>query len=442
MHRRAGRFRFFLRWATLALVGWLAYALLRACWVAIYVGMPVYDWAWYLPVTLLLVGLPIYTTWGLPRLKVASVVLAGLLGIVVIAFNGFGQAIYLWPGRSPPAPISFWAYSDFRDTPETILRDIQAAGGYIYYGPGSAPIEGERAQALAAKLRRLGEYNIQVYLVPPIADFLSTPVRREWLARARSAADFIRRENLSNVIGIIGDIELPVNRPLDILWTDQTEFALTVQELRAGVNAIRQEHPNLQIGITATWAHYLDMLDGDSDLSLVMRSPMDPPGGWDFTNSMSYSSFFPPDWRAYYVYQTELAIAKRYPPGQVTHLVGLVGGGTPPRLLDFDDLVRDARLSRAMGVREIVVYRLDGSLEAFGDDFIRRLTVAVNGPQPETALVVPFSRQASLVFYGVVAADALLDIRGRWGCLWLVWAMASGLIVRHTTTHLSKRTNR
>ena len=109
--------------------------------------------------------------------------------------------------------------------------------------------------------------------------------------------------------------------------------------------------------------------------------------------------------------------------------IGLVGGGFPwEPVLNFDDLVRDARLSRALGVREIVVFQLDGAHQQFGPDFVRRFTAAVNSPQPE--VVVPFSRPASLLIYGAAVADALLDAHGLWGWLWIAWAIVCVFTVR------------
>ncbi len=138
---------------------------------------------------------------------------------------------------------------------------------------------------------------------------------------------------------------------------------------------------------------------------------------------MTYSSYFPSAWRAYYVYVVERAMARRYPAAPASHLIGLVGGGFPGEaLLDFEDLVRDARISRALGVREIVVFQLDGALRAWGDDFVRRLNAAVNGSQPSVSVAVPFSRPASAMLYSAVVADGLLDIR-KWGLVWIAWAI-------------------
>ncbi len=68
-----------LRWTVLTLVGWLAYALLRALWAIIYLGAPSYDWIWYLPVAALIISLPVFITWRLPLTRTASVTFAGLL---------------------------------------------------------------------------------------------------------------------------------------------------------------------------------------------------------------------------------------------------------------------------------------------------------------------------------------------------------------------------
>jgi hypothetical protein len=122
-------------------------------------------------------------------------------------------------------------------------------------------------------------------------------------------------------------------------------------------------------------------------------------------------------------------MARRCPDCQRSYLIGIVGYSPEP-LLDFDDLVRDARLSRAMGAQEIVVFYLNGALRDFGDDFVHRLTAAVNGTDPDLTVRVPFSRPASLILYGITFADALLDVRSWKGLLLAAgWMVASGVIV-------------
>ncbi|HEX9372422.1 MAG TPA: hypothetical protein VF897_15515, partial [Roseiflexaceae bacterium] len=85
-------------------------------------------------------------------------------------------------------------------------------------------------------------------------------------------------------------------------------------------------------------------------------------------------------------------------------------------------------ISRALGVREIVVFQLNGALKVFGSDFVRRFSAAVNGPQAPASVVVPFSRLVSLAHYGLAAGDALLDSRGPRVWLGIGWALISGMI--------------
>jgi hypothetical protein len=414
---------------TLALAGWLIYALTRALGLMIAMGTMFYDWQWYLALTLLLVSLTTHFLVRHLRPRLARL-LFSVLGIWLIAgYSSFGQRIRLEPGQYPPVLISFWAYSDFRQSSERLLNDLQAAGGRIYLDTGNS-FSGERGQALAAGLRRLAEHNLEVYLVPTASDFLSVPTRREWIANVQDVVAFIQREHLENVRGLIGDAEHPMHTPFDPFGLDRNGVSQTVFDFRSLQTALHHEHPDLRLGVTTTWPQYADGLDGDSDLALILRSPVDPPGGWDFIDLMTYSSYFPASWRAYYVYWLERAMQLRYPQAEVSHLIGLVGGGFPwEPLLDFDELARDGRLSRALGVREIIVFQLDGALKTFGDDFVRRLTVAINGPQSEPVLV-PFSRPASVIFYGLAVADALLDVRGQGWWLGLSWVIVSGLITR------------
>ncbi len=421
------------RWIVLTAIGWLSYSLVRGLRTMVYLSAPLYDWTWYVPVIALLIGVPIWIVQRLPLTPKTGLALTGLLIWVCAGYDGWGQNIYLQPDNSAQVRISFWAYSGLHTGPESVLQDIQDTGGHIYLDAGS--FEGEHGLALATELRALARYGIQVYLSPPLSDFLSSPVHHEWITSAQNEAAFVQHEKLTNVRGLIGDAELPLNAKLDIFGTDSANFSQTVTDLREGIATLHQRHPGLDIGVTAIWIQHLDGFDGDSDLSVLMRSPVDPPGGWDFVNVMTYSSYFPSEWRAYYVYLVEQAMSKRYPTRPISHLIGLVGGGFPHEpLLDFDDLVRDARLSRSLGVSEIVVFQLNGALKVFGHDFVQRLTAAVNGPQNDSTLRVPFSRPASAMLYGIATADAALDIRHPLGfLLWLGWAVSSAWVVRRST---------
>jgi hypothetical protein len=189
-------------------------------------------------------------------------------------------------------------------------------------------------------------------------------------------------------------------------------------------------HSELDLGVTAEWPLYLDHADGDADLSRLLQSTVDPPGGWAWINAMTYSSYLPLSWRTYYVYLVETALAQLYPDRRPSHLLGLLAAGNPGEPeLDFDELVRDARLSRALGVPEIVIYKLTPAvLREHGDDVIRRLDRTVN-ETPSEKLQVPFSRPASVLVYGVAALDVLLDMTG-WGVLVLLaWGLVCGLLV-------------
>jgi len=429
--------RFALRWAALTLLGWLAYVLLRALWTMIDLGAQPYDWLWYLVLIGAGIGLPACLLWrrpcGASIRRMSIVAYVAFLIAAIVGYYGFGQVTHLDLGNAAPVRISFWTGMDFRHAPETLLKDLSDAGGRVYYGAGGYyPLEGDRREALAASIRRLAEFGVEVYLATPSGDnFLSVPVHQEWIASTQAAAAFVRREGLLNVRGFIGDAEPPLGLAPDILGAERAEFDRAVTAYRDAMATIRRDAPGLEIGVTAVWAHYVDRLDGDADLAVLMRSPVDPPGEWDFVNLMTYSSYFAPEQRAYSVYLLERAMARLYPAERVSHLIGLVGGGMPGEpLLDFDGLVRDARLSRALGVREAGVFQLDGALAAFGPDFVRRLSEAVNDPPNGTRVAVPFSRPISLAFFGIAAADAMLDILGSRAGLLIAWSIVSGWLAR------------
>ena len=420
-----------LRWLTLILVGWLTYALTRALWTIVHLGVPLFDWQWYLSIIALLIGLLARLAWHLPRSKLSTGVFIGLLIWTLVGYNGFGQEKQFYPAHTPPIRISFWAPWEISAAPEMALQDLRSAGSSLYLSIGGQQLLEENVQSLIDGLRRLAKHGIKVYLAVRASDYLSVPVHDEWIANTQLAAAVVHREGLTNVRGIIGDVEQPKHVSLDIWGTDRAAFSQAMRDLEGLIQWTRHEYPDLKLGVTAFLLLYLDSVDADSDLSIIHRSSVDPPGNWDFVNAMTYSSYFPSSWRAYYVYLVERVMTRLYPDLQVSHLIGLAVKGNPGEpVLGFDDLVRDAQLSRAMGVSEVVVYKLNSqALKVFGDDFIRQLVAAVNDTQPDTAVRVPFSRPVSVLIFGTVAVDALLDVRNWKGLLLIGWMVTSGLIV-------------
>lgn len=435
MNKRYRLLKFIIIWIVFVVLGWLGYALLRGLATIIYLDVPFYDWQWYVPLILLLLGAPAYLLWSVLRhskLRIsrgAVVIFAALIFWIVVGCNGFDQSVTLNPTDHAPVPISFWAYSDFRQMPEALLKDIQAARGAIYLDAGTRPFDDEGRAAFVAAMRRLADYDIPVYWAVPAPNFLSAPVAAHWVANVRRAAELVTRENLSAVRGLIGDVEPPLNEPFDWLGSRRNEFEAAVNAYRELQTDLRHDYPDLRLGVTAMWAHFVDTLDGDADLSIVMRSPLDPPDGWDFVNLMTYSSYYPESWRPYYVYVYERAMERLCPAEQVSHLLGLVGGGMPGEpAMNFEELARDGRISRALGVREIAVFQLDGALQMFGDDFVRRLNEAVNGEEAIGLVEVPFSRPVSIMFYGIAVADSLLDAFYSRVWLLVLWISVSVLL--------------
>jgi hypothetical protein len=272
----------------------------------------------------------------------------------------------------------------------------------------------------------LSAYNIAVILVPDISDFLSAPVHTEWISNTLTLADFVENRNLRNVRGFIGDAEAPLHTPFVSLKSAATGVSKATRNLADFIDAFHKQYPDQEIGITAVWPLYVDRIDNDNDLAVLWRSPVDPPGGWDFVNVMVYSSFLPENHRAYWVASTERYMAHRFPSSQVSFLIGLVGGGFPwEPLLDFDSLVDDALICRALGADEIVVFQINGALRSFGNDFVQRFATAVNEPKENLTVTISFSRPSSIRHFAYALLDAILNVRGPQIWLWLLWVVSS-----------------
>ena len=91
--------------------------------------------------------------------------------------------------------------------------------------------------------------------------------------------------------------------------------------------------------------------------------------------------------------------------------------------------MRDARISRALGAQDIVVFQLNGALQTFGNDVVRRLDSAVNGPGASISPIeVPVARLVSLEIYGLALLDALFDFHGAGLPVAVVWMGISASI--------------
>jgi len=421
------------RWLGLCLLGWLLYAVIRTTLGLIYLGIPWFDWQWYGALIALLGLLTLFLAGfrlGRPRG-------AGLFTLLtlwlVLGFGGFGQSLTLRPNQAPPVPISFWAGAELGSAaPAELLTDIHAAGGQLYLNVSEDSFDGARRQTLIRQLSRLNTFGIGAYLVVNASNYISVPVSAEWVSGVRKAAAFVQAEKLTNIRGLIGDAEPPYKLPLDYLGLDTQGFNTTVQSYAELLTFMSQTHPGLQLGFTAGWPQYVDTLDGDSDLSLILRSPVDPPQSWTYVNMMTYSSYLPdPAWRPYFMYLVEHELPRQYAQHPLSYLIGIVGYPPEP-LLTFDELVRDAQISRAMRADEVVIFRLEGSLKEFGPDFVRRLTAQVNGPAAPESLTVPFSRPVSILLFLQLFFDSLLDLRHWPGLLLLGWGALSAFLIRRS----------
>src|SRR5262249_25034723 len=113
----------FWRWLGLTLTGLLAYGLFRALWTIIVLGAALADWQWYIPLSICLILLPITLSWHWPSGRAAWLMFGGALAWLLTGYAGFGYREPLQVAGTPPIRISYWAYTDFRYMPDSVLAD-------------------------------------------------------------------------------------------------------------------------------------------------------------------------------------------------------------------------------------------------------------------------------------------------------------------------------
>src|SRR6266545_5853398 len=150
----------FWRWLGLTIAGLVAYVLLRALWTVIELGTLLADWQWYVPLSLCLILLPIRLSWQWPSGRLAWLAFGGALVWLLTGYAGFGASEHLQVAGTPPIRISYWAYTDFRHMPESVLADLHATHATLYLHAPTTSFEDVNAADLTTGLQRLATYQI------------------------------------------------------------------------------------------------------------------------------------------------------------------------------------------------------------------------------------------------------------------------------------------
>ena len=417
---RAGYFRSLLSFLLILLI----LALTRALFIFVSLGAPIYDWQWYIGIICILILILLRVFRILHGFKLFIIILSILILWIVPGYFGFWRKRHLDLTDSPHLRISYWTGSGIIRTSNRILGDLNATSSTLYISIGRNEFDGEYTNSLVKGIRRIAGYNVPVYLCPRASDFVSLPVYGEWAENVRSAVQLVRRENLQNVHGIIGDVEKPYISPWGFFAPRSDELSDMISSQEKLIRYIQREHSDLEIGITAFIWLYLDDCDEDADLSGILKTTANPLQEWDFINVMTYSSFFPSSWRPYFVYLVEKVISNQLPQKRTSYLIGLIGkAGVGEPLMEPGDIVRDARIIRATGAEEVIVYQLIPAVQRYGDDFVKNIYGRVNNSIGKE-VIVPFSRPVSLMVYGILLADVILALLSYKGIIVLLLLMA------------------
>jgi hypothetical protein len=422
--------------------------LLGAYVAAVFTGTPL------LPLVLLGYGLVVFSLYAMAVLIVtlgsgrewlnsntdrgALIVLAGLVLLAAVSWNGFGRILTFGP-TTDRVRLSFWGNWNAANLPDDVLAALRDVDATVYVFTGEALLDDDVRDEFREAMVRYAAYDVEVVLasvLPSHDGFVSVLNYGPYISYTERLLGFAQAANLPAIVGVIADAEPPYSvvdpwqRESARDWVfkengryrrwDAAEYSQALWAYSAYVDRFQRRHPGLRVMVSTIQSAVFDALDGDSDLSIAYKFAAYPPNNWDVINVQLYSSDRSDKDAAYFTWQgvklAQFVLGER--PFSVS--VGIVGEGSMQGEAGFQRLVDDILLCRALGVEEVIVFTLGRGTKAFGPDFVSRLEQAVNAP---SRLEIGFSRLGSLTPYGASLWDAVVDLRGGRGLIVLSWCM-------------------
>jgi len=213
--------------------------------------------------------------------------------------------------------------------------------------------------------------------------------------------------NLTNVIGFSFDLE----RQNDTCAHSKVLLNLAIDNLKKSIQIIRTSHPGYRIDVTGGIWMMFDKLPLGGSFELYKQHALMSITDWDFYAWQLYrgNAVDPQsDPNSTDIFERIYSSVKFLGANKTTPIFGMTGVGDygPNNCslnnisCNFQGLIRDCKIARALGVKEVQFYTLcdagvyknvyyPSMFEAYGEDFLDVLNESVNGLENPEILIIP-----------------------------------------------------
>ncbi len=335
-----------------------------------------------------------------------------LLANGIALFYGYGYDIVLNPAENN-IHISFWTGWNADAYNHTLLARLQSYNCSLYLFVPETIID-DNPNEFNSSLVRFANYSINVYItIGAYGDYIAIYNSKQYQTKVLEIAQWIKTNNHSNVKGFAADVEWPYSL---ISERDKAQDLLGYLQfgryIFSQVNYTAYHQAVLDYNKTNEELHKLgfeshmvgmiwdmdDYADGDPAIQNIMQFAAVPPHNYDVYNYMVYRALddngvnYP---GSYFTYYYVNQMINRFGRDTISVSLGVTGVGV---YRDFYQVTQDVRICKALGVKEVVIFLLAGSVgltEAYGNgiDAIDDLFYEINLP---TKVHVSYDRLMSI----------------------------------------------
>ena len=362
------------------------------------------------------------------RRNLIGIALIAFLGInTLLSYNGYNLDVII-PDTDNEIKISFWSHWNASGYSDELLNQLKIFNSSLYVFTPDHVVESQPS-AFNDSMHRFMNYSIEIYLcATPFGDFSAIYNWERYRNKTLEIAQFIISENLTTCVkGFINDVESPhyfTDELFAFLNTgdliglgryicnsaNSQEYLEAVQ----GYGLLNDELQALgfETHITAMLQGLIDIVDYDTSVQSLLQYAAFPPYNYDIYNVMLYRSIVEGDTylvesNPYFTSSYIKLMKHKFGTDAVSISLGVVNQGV---YQDFNEIVTDVKICKDMGVKEVVIFKLQGThglTGAFGYN-TSAISVLNNSIYVNSDTVIRYERSATLSQTLIYLLDLLI----------------------------------